>query len=56
MDYQGTIGPNLARSTAGNTGYPGHGSIVLGWARHWPYATASLRCSAAAMLSEGQAG
>jgi hypothetical protein len=42
MNHQSTIGPNPARSTAGDTGYPGHGFIVLRWARHWPYATASL--------------
>ena len=43
MDHrQSTIGLNLARSTAGDTGNPGHGFIVLRWARHWPYATASL--------------
>jgi hypothetical protein len=43
MDHrQSTIGPNPARSTAGDTGNPGHGFIVLRWARHWPYATASL--------------
>ena len=42
MDHQSTIGPNPARSTAGGTGNPGHGSIALRWARHWPYATASL--------------
>ena len=43
MDHrQSTIGPNPARSTAGDTGNPGQGFIVLRWARHWPYATASL--------------
>jgi hypothetical protein len=43
MDHrQSTIGPNPARSTAGDTDDPGHGFIVLRWARHWPYATASL--------------
>ena len=43
MDHrQSTIGLNPARSTAGDTGNPGQGFIVLRWARHWPYATASL--------------
>jgi hypothetical protein len=42
MDHQSTFGPNPARSTPGDTDNPGHGSIVLRWARHWPYATASL--------------
>ncbi len=49
MDHrQGTIGRQSAirgspaRSTATDAGNPGHGFIVLGWARHWPYATASL--------------
>ena len=43
MDYrQSTIGPNPARTTAGDTGNPGPGFIVLRWARRWPYATASL--------------
>ena len=43
MDHlKSTIGPNPARSTAGDTGNPGRGFIVLRWARQWPYATASL--------------
>ena len=43
MDHlQSTVGPNPARSTAGDTGNPGHGFIVLRWARRWPYANAPL--------------
>ena len=43
MDHhQSTTGLDPARSTAGDTGNRGPGFIVLRWARHWPYATASL--------------
>ena len=58
MDYrESTIGPNPARSTAGGTGNPGHGYIVLRWARRWPYATAvliglSVSVATAAILDE----
>lgn len=43
MDHpQSTVGPSPGRSTASARGDPGHGFIVLRWARRWPYATASL--------------
>lgn len=39
---QPNIGRKPARSTPGVAGDPEHGSVVLRWARHWPYVTAPL--------------